>query len=225
MDTDPIVPELYDALMTTRAMRRFSAEPVSDDTIEAILRAAVQAPSGGNIQPYQFLVVTDPAKRRAIADIYLRAWERYEPAVAAVTPEPKTAEAAATHRRNWEASDELARNLADVPALVLVLMPDIDMVVSDLQGDMDVGPLAASVYPAVQNLILAARAHGLGTVLTTVYRVYEDEVRAVCDIPDRYLVAALLPLGHATGNWGVAGRRPAESLTSWNTFGNRARPL
>jgi nitroreductase len=86
---------------------------------------------------------------------------------------------------------------------------------------MDVGPTYASVYPAVQNLILAARARGLGTVLTTVYRVYEDELRELCGVPDRYEVAALLPLGHPQGRWGVAPRRPAESLTSWNRFGQR----
>ena len=79
----------------------------------------------------------------------------------------------------------------------------------------------ASVYPAVQNLILAARNEGLGTVLTTLLRVYEDEAREVCGIPDRYEVAAMLPLGVPLGKWGVAHRRPAESLTSWNRFGNR----
>ena len=198
--------ELYDALLTTRAMRRFTDEPVSDDDIEACLRAAVQAPSGGNIQPYQFVVVTDPDRRAAIAAIYLRAWERYAPAVAAITPAPKDEAAGRRHARNVAASDELARSLASVPVHVLVLMPKIDMVVHDEQGAMDVGPTYASVYPAVQNLTLAARARGLGTVLTTVYRIYEDEVRAVCAIPDRFEVVALLPLGHPRGSWGVAPR-------------------
>lgn len=213
--------ELYDALLTTRAMRRFTDEPVSDEDVLACLRAAVQAPSGGNIQPYQFLVVTEPDLRAALGDIYLRAWQRYEPAVAKVTPPFKDAEAERRHRRNTAVSDELARNLGSVPVHVLVLMPKISMVVTDDDGDMDVGPTYASVYPAVQNLILAARARGLGTVLTTVYRVYEDEVRDLLGIPDRYEVVALLPLGHPTGRWGVAARRPAESLTSWNRFGEK----
>ena len=78
--------DLYQALMTTRAMRRFTDEPVGEEDVWACLRAAVQAPSGGNIQPYQFLVVTDPALRSAIGELYLRAWERYAPAVAKVTP-------------------------------------------------------------------------------------------------------------------------------------------
>jgi nitroreductase len=215
-------PGLYDALMTTRAMRRFTDEPVPDEVVESILAAAVQAPSGGNIQPYQFLVVTDPERRAALGEIYLRAWSRYEPAVAKITPPAKTPEAEAAHRRNVQASDELARALGAVPVLILVLVPKMTMEVTDDEGTMDVGPVYASVYPAVQNLILAARAHGLGTVLTTVYRVYEDEVRAVCAIPDRYEVVAMLPLGHPTGRWGVARRRPAPSLTSWNTFGTRS---
>lgn len=218
---EPELAELYDALLTTRAMRRFTAEPVPDEVVESVLRAAVQAPSGGNIQPYQFLVVTDPDKRARLGELYLRAWERYEPAVAAVTPPPRSEEAARSQRRNVEASDHLARTLGQVPVLVLVLVPRISMAVEDDEGVMEVGPVYASVYPAVQNLILAARAHGLGTVLTTVYRVYEDEVRQVCEVPDRYEVAALLPLGRPTGRWGVAPRRPATAITSWETFGQR----
>lgn len=213
--------DLYEGLMTTRAMRRFTDEPVSEDAIRACLRAAVQAPSGGNIQPYQFLVVSDADLRRAIGEIYLRAWERYAPAVAAVTPPAKDDEAARRHDRNVRASDELARALGEVPVHVLVLMPKISMVVRDEQGDMDVGPTYASVYPAVQSFVLAARAQGLGTVLTTVYRVYEDELRALLEIPDRFEVVALLPVGHPRGRWGVAPRRPAESLTSWNRYGER----
>lgn len=215
--------ELYDALLTTRAMRRFTDEPVSDDDIETCLKAAVQGPSGGNIQPYQFVVVTEPDLRAKLGAIYLKAWNRYEPAVAAITPPAKDEEAAKRHVRNVRASDELARSLGDVPVHILVLMPKISMVVTDDEGDMDVGPTYASVYPAVQNLILAARSRGLGTVLTTVYKVYEDEVREVCGIPDRYEVVALLPIGHPRGKWGVAPRRPAASLTSWNRFGEKRR--
>jgi nitroreductase len=216
--------ELYEGLLTTRAMRRFTDEPVTDEQIWACLRAAVQAPSGGNIQPYQFLVVTDADLRRELGRIYLAAWNRYAPAVAAVTPPAKDDEAARRHERNVAASDELARSLGDVPVHVLVLMPRISMAVSDDEGEMDVGPTYASVYPAVQNFVLAARAQGLGTVLTTVYRIREDEVRELLGVPDRYEVVALLPLGHPKGRWGRAPRRPAESLTSWNRFGERRTP-
>lgn len=214
--------ELYDALMTTRAMRRFTAEPVTDDEIERILAAAVQAPSGGNIQPYQFLVVTDPERKAAIGELYRRAFDRYEPAVLALIPPFADEELRRRHERGWAASRHLADTIGAAPALVLVLMPRISMTVTDDDGVMDVGSPYASVYPAVQNLILAARSMGIGTVLTTVYRIHDEEVRAVCNVPDRYEVAALLPLGRPTGRWGVAPRRPAPSLTSWNEFGQRS---
>jgi nitroreductase len=213
--------DLYDGLMTTRAMRRFTDEPVSDEDIWACLRAAVQAPSGGNIQPYQFLVVTDPSTRATLGDIYLRSWQRYFPAVQAATPPAKDEAGAKRQARNMAVSDELAHHLGEVPVHVLVLVPRISMTLTDDEGPMDVGTVYASVYPAVQNFMLAARSRGLGTVLTTVYKIHEQEVLVVCGIPDRYEVAALLPLGHPKGTWGVAARRPAESLTSWERFGER----
>ena len=215
--------ELLDGLMTTRAMRRFTADPVTDEEITEILAAAVQAPSGGNIQPYQFLVVTEPARIEAIGAIYRRAYDRYEPAVLALFPPFSDPEAQRHHERNWRLSRHLAETIGTVPAMVLVLVPRISMTVADADGEMDVGSVLASVYPAVQNLILAARARGIGTCLTTVFRIHEAEVRAVCDIPDRYEIAALLPLGRPVGNWGVAPRRPAPTITSWDTFGAKRR--
>ena len=214
---------LLDGIMTTRAMRRFSNEPVSDDDVWTCLRAAVQAPSGGNIQPYQFLVVRDPETRLALANLYRQAWERYEKVIAPA--DFPSEEAHTAWERNNRATVHLAANLEHVPVLVLVLMPGIDMTVHDDDGPMPVGPTHASVYPAVQNFILAARSLGLGTALTTLHRIYEDEVRDLCGIPDRYEVLALLPLGHPTGRWGVAPRgRPAERITSWDRFGEK-RPL
>src|SRR5690349_14741603 len=145
LDQDP----LYQALLTTRAIRNSPGGTVPDDRVRAGLRAAVQAPSGGNIQPYQFVVVRDADKRAALGDLYLRAHRRYEPAVAKVRPEPRDPAAARSLERNLAAAAHLAEHLGEVPVLVLVLMPKISMVVTDEDGDMDVGPTYASVYPAV----------------------------------------------------------------------------
>lgn len=214
--------DLYDGLMTTRAMRRFSDEPVSDDEVTQILAAAVQAPSGGNIQPYQFVVVRDAPRRAEIGAIYLRAYDRYEPAVLGAFPPFTDPDAEARHRRNWAASRRLAETIGTAPpVLVLVVAPKMSMALVDAEGTLDVGSVLASVYPAVQNLILAARALGIGSCLTTVYKIYEDEVRAVCGIPDRYEIAALVPLGRPAGHWGIAPRRPASSITNWDSWGNR----
>jgi len=214
---------LLDGLMTNRAMRRYTDEPVSDEDIWTCLQAAVQAPSGGNIQPYQFVIVQNSETKTDLAEIYRRGWRRYEPAIAPTEfPNDSVREG---WERNNRATVHLAENLENVPALVLLLMPSIDMTVHDDEGPMPVGPTHASVYPAIQNFMLAARSLGLGTAMTTLHRIYEDDVRELLDIPERYEVLALLPLGHPTGKWGVAPRfRGAEKITSWDRFGEKRTP-
>ncbi|HJP16415.1 MAG TPA: nitroreductase family protein [Acidimicrobiales bacterium] len=212
--------DLLEGLMTTRAMRRYNEKPVSEEDIWTCLAAAVQAPSGGNIQPYQFLIVQDPNLRFELAKIYRKGWKRYEPAIAP-TEFPNDAVREGWERNN-RATVHLAENLEHVPVHVLVLMPSIDMTVYDDEGPMPVGPTHASVYPAVQNFMLAARSLGLGTSLTTLHRIYEDDVRDLLNIPERYEVLALLPLGHPTGKWGVAPRhRGADKITSWDRFSEK----
>ena len=213
--------DLFEALTTTRAVRRFTDEPLAEADILACLRAATQAPSGGNIQPWQFVVVTDPGTRRALGEIYRRAYDRYEPALLAARPPASTPEETASFERMRRASRHLAEHLAEAPALVLVLMPDISMTLHDAEGPLDVGSLHASVYPAVQNLMLAARGLGIGTTLTTVYRIYQDEVRTACGIPARYQVVALVPMGRPRRPFRVGRRRSAEQVTHWNRFGAR----
>jgi nitroreductase len=213
--------DLFEALQTTRAVRRFTNEPVTDEEIVTCIRAAMQAPNGGNIQPWQFVVVTDTEAKRAIGGVYRRAYDRYEPAARAATPPFRSEEDAARHARNSRSARHLADHIGDAPAMVLVLMPIIPWGFDDAEGHMDIGPLYASVYPAVQNFMLAARGLGIGTTLTTVFRIYHDVVRKLLDIPDRYEIAALIPMGRPRGNFGVAPRRPADQLTHWNRFGNK----
>jgi nitroreductase len=213
--------DLFEALSTTRAIRRFTAEPISEADIATCIRAATQGPSGGNIQPWQFLVVTDPATRQAIGDVYRRAYDRYEPALLRVRPPARSPEEEASFQRMRQASRHLADHLGDAPALVLVLMPDISMTLQDDQGPLDVGTPFASVYPAVQNLMLAARGLGIGTTLTTVYRIYQDDVRALCGIPARYEIVALVPMGRPRGPFRVGRRRSPEQVTHWERFGSR----
>lgn len=213
--------DLYEGIITTRAMRRFSDEPIDRDELEAILRAAQQGPSGGNIQPWQFVVVTDPDLRSDLGAIYGRAYRRYEAALLASLPPHRDDAAEAAWNRTLTASRHLADHVGEAPAIVLVLMPDIDMTLTDDEGPIDIGPPYASVYPAVQNLLLAARSMGIGGALTTVHRVRQDEVRSLLGIPDRFQTVALVPLGRPTGRFGIAPRRPVESVTHWNRFGER----
>lgn len=212
---------LYEGIMTTRAMRRFTDEPVTDAQVERILRAAQQAPSGGNIQPWQFVVVTDDDDRAWLGDVYARAYDRYEAAILAALPPFRTDADRAAWARTVAASRHLADHLGEVPVVVLVCMADISMSVRDADGEMDVGTPYASVYPAVQNLLLAARSVGIGGAITTVHRIHHDEVREHFGVPDTHQVVALVPLGHPTGRFGVAPRRPVEKVTHWGRWGDR----
>lgn len=219
----PAADVVIDAILTTRAMRRFSDRPVADADIETCLRAAQQAPSGGNVQPQQYVVVTDPGARSVVADFYRRAFDRYEKSL----PQPADfadERQAAAWRRARDASRHLADHLGEVPAIVLFLQPRIPWEPSDAEGPMDIGRLDASVYPAVQNFCVAARALGLGTALTTVIRIHNDEVLEALGVPPgRFEIAALTPVGHPTGRFGVAPRKPAAAVTHWNRWGDKRR--
>jgi len=215
--------DTLEALMTTRAIRRFTDEPVTEDEILTCLRAAQQAPSGGNVQPQQYVVVTDAEQRAEVGRWYRAAFDRYERSL----PEPasfRDEAQAASWRRTRDASRHLADHLADAPVVVLFLQPLIPWSPADDDGPMDIGRLDASVYPAVQNFCVAARSLGLGTALTTVIRIHTAEVLAALGVPeDRYEIAALVPVGRPAGRFGTAPRKPVEAVTHWNRFGERRR--
>ena len=214
--------------MTTRAIRRFNDEPVTDGEISTCLRAAQQAPSGGNVQPQQYVVVTDSDTKAAVAHWYRASFDRYErslPDASAFRDEA----AAESWRRTRAASRHLADHVQDAPAIVFFLQPIIPWTPSDDEGPMDIGRLDASVYPAVQNFCVAARALGIGTSLTTVIRIHAAETLDVLGVPTnddgsaRFEIAACIPIGRPAGNFGVAPRKPASAVTHWNTFGDRRR--
>jgi nitroreductase len=212
---------LYDGIMTTRALRRFTDEPVTTAEVESLLRAAQQGPSGGNIQPWQFLVVVDPAERAWLGELYRRAYRRYEAALVASLPPFRSDEDRAAWERTAASASHLADHLGAAPVVVLVCMPDISMALVDDEGELDVGTPYASVYPAVQNLLLAARSMGIGGVLTTVHRIHHDELRDHFGVPSTHQVVALVPLGRPRGRFGVAPRRPVERVTHWDRWGER----
>jgi nitroreductase len=213
--------DAIDAIMTTRAIRRYSDVPVNDDEIQTCLRAAQQAPSGGNVQPQQYLVVTDAALRSEVGRWYRSAFDRYERTL----PEPsafRDEAQAESWRRTRDASRFLADHVHEAPAMVLFLQPIIPWTPSDDEGEMDIGRLDASVYPAVQNFCVAARALGIGTALTTVIRIHTAEVLDALGAPEGHFeIAALVPMGRPAGRFGVAPRRAAETVTHWNQWGEK----
>lgn len=224
----PVTNDVIENLMTTRAIRRFSDRSVREEDIAACLQAAQQAPSGGNVQPQQYVVLTEPDAKARIAELYRTAFDRYE----ASLPDPtefRDEAQASSWRRTRDASRHLADHLAEVPVIVVFLQPLIPWTPADAEGSMDIGRLDASVYPAVQNFCLAARSLGLGTTLTTVIRIHTGEVLEALGVPPstdgspRFEIAALVPVGFPIGRFGVAPRKPAAAVTHWNRWGNKRR--
>lgn len=192
--------DVFEAITTTRAMRRLDPDrSPSDEDILTIVEAATKAPSGGNSQPVRWLVVRDADKRRRLGDIYRECWTPVSELYGQAEQTPDTA-------RVLSSADHLGEHMGDAPVIIIPCS----------KGQP--GQAEASVFPGVQNLFLAARALGLGTTLTTVHRMQEDRVRAVCAIPDDVNTWAMIPVGYPTGRWGEAARRPVSDVTYWDTW-------
>ena len=196
--------DVFEAIRTLRAMRRLDPErEVPEADLVKILEAAGKAPSGGNAQPVRWVVVRDAALRRRLGEIYRavarRTLQRYE--------EPARHDPAVA--RMLRSSLYLADHMGDAPVLLLPCAPAAL-----------VRPEGA-VYPAIQNLMLAARALGLGTTLTSMHRENEAAVKELLAIPDDVDTYALIPVGYPLGRWRESARLPVDEVTYWDGWGRR----
>lgn len=212
--------DLREVVSTTGTCRFFETRPVARDVLARVFDAARWAPTGGNRQPVRFVAVTDAAKRRAIADLYWPIWEGYASGGRKASEALPDSPAKRAAQRMLGNADHMARHLAEVPVHVLVCAHAPDLYPSDANlGRLSVVG-GASIYPAVQNLILAARNEGLGTALTTLLCAKEPEVKALLGIPEAYLTAAMLPLGWPAKPFPTKLRRkPLEELVFVDTWG------
>ena len=189
--------DVFEAMRTTRAMRRLDpGRAVSREDIWTIVEMATKAATGGNSQPVRWVVVEDGEKRRRLGDVYRECWAQ----VGALYRQ-RTAPDDTRTNRMLTSADHLGEHMGESPVIIIP---------ASRAGD------PASVFPGVQNLFLAARALGLGTTLTTVHRLKEDDVRAVLGMPDDVQTWAMIPVGYPTGRWGEAARRPVEEITYWD---------
>jgi nitroreductase len=204
--------DIYEGLYTTRMMRRLRPDPVPLDTQARILDAAVRAPNGGNTQRWHFVAVDDRELIGKFAQLFRksRALE-YEKFKAGTGPMVATAPGAdpdahaATMRRMKGSGDYLADHFEEIPLLLFVFAID------DYGG--------ANIYPAIWSALLAARAEGVGGVMTMVLRNFEDEVHELLGIPAEqgWKMSAMLTLGYPLGRWGVAANRyPVHEVSSRN---------
>ncbi|MFZ1162080.1 nitroreductase family protein [Mycobacterium sp.] len=204
--------DIYEALYTTRMMRRLRPDPIPLDTQARILDAAVRAPNGGNTQRWHFLAVDDPKLIREFAQLFRQAraieYENFKAGTGPmVTPAPgaDSAAHAATMRRMKGSGNYLADHFEEIPLLLFVFAID------DLGG--------ANIYPAIWSALLAARAEGVGGVMTMVLRNFADKVNDLLGVPveEGWKMSAMLALGYPRGKWGVAAnRRPVHEVSSRN---------
>jgi len=214
--------DLFAAMHSQRAVRRFRTEPISDAILREILAAAVRAPSARNSQPWVFVAVRDAALKTAVRDHYRAAWRQAQAFTAQVD-----ADADIKHRPDYAGMmrgvDRLAEHLDQAPLLMLCGL-DTSLLgpMADAQGNIRAPQSAyASIFPAVQNLMLAARGLGIGSTLTTVFQAAEGDLRRLVNLPDHIHIAALVPLGYPHRPFRVTARRPVDEIAFLDRWGTK----
>ncbi len=198
--------DLFEAINTQRAIRYFKPEPVPDELITQLLEAAIKAPTGGVRQTWSFVVVRDRETRRKIGELY-RQGANFE-----IRPDMTSQQ-----RRTYKAAQYLEDHMEDVPVFILACI--------QMYGGPGSMTSGSSIYPAVQNILLAARGLGLGSVLTTRQKRFEREIKQLLGIPEDVETAALLPIGYpAEGmRYGLTTRRPLEEVAFDDHWGSAWR--
>jgi nitroreductase len=202
---EPEALPVIEALHSTPSRRYLSTDPIPEDVIRALLDAAVRGPSGGNSQLWAWIVVRDPAVKSQIAEWYREGWN------ASYGARRADLEAAGKLDGVFRASDHLAQHIEEAPVWIFPVL---------LGPAKSQNPrLGASIYGAVQQLMLAARAYGIGATLTTLYSGHEAEVRELLGLPDNAITMALIPLGYPNrGRWAQPKRRPLDEVVFWDRY-------
>ena len=204
--------DLFETMQTMRAMRRLKPDPVPDELIAKILQAGICAPNGANTQRWRFLVIKDPEIKRRVQVIYKRAFDevigpRY------LKSEPPPGVTKERYLRQHAAVEYLTDHFHEAPVWI----------VACLEEGTPTRMSGASIYPAVQNMLLAARALGLGATLTTRHLLYEKESEAALGLPPGVHSYAILPISYPMGKFGPVGRGPLRDVVYEDRWGSPYR--
>ncbi len=200
--------DLFEALYTTRAMRRVSSDPIPDEVVRSMLDAAIRSPSGGNAQNWRWLTVTDRETVAELGELYAAAWAELNETYYKGRREAAEAGGDEATMRVLSSAQWLADNFERVPLVVLPYHRN--------------DPTGASIYPAVWSLMLAARGHGVGTTLTTVLGLFKSvEVADLLGVPleKGWQNAAAVTCGYPLGRWGIARRAPVHEVVYEERWG------
>ena len=200
--------DVFEIMHTTRAMRRLRPDPVPDALIRRILEAGAAAANGGNSQRWRFMVVKDMAIKQAVQALYQRAFDKViGPRYRTSAPPPGVSPE--RYKRQHDAVEYLTRHFHEAPVWIVACLDEGTAAPTRWSG--------ASIYPAVQNMLLAARALGLGSTLTTRHLLYEAEAELALGLPPGVHSYAILPIGYPMGRFGPVGRGSLSEIA----FGDR----
>ena len=204
------MPDLFEIMESCRAMRRLKPDPVPDELIAKILRAGIYAPNGGNSQKWRFMVVKDPKIKKAVQVIYKKAYDevigpRYS------SSEPPPGSDKEKYRRQHAAVEYLTEHYHEAPVWIVACLDEGSATPTRASG--------ASIYPAVQNMLLAARALGLGATLTTRHLLFEKDSEAALQLPPGVRSYAIVPIGYPMGRFGPVGRGPLSEIVYQDRWG------
>ena len=210
---------LYEAMSNLRAVRRLKPDPIPEASLRRVLLAASWAPSGGNRQPWRILVVRDAGLRQRLGELYRPHWDEYEKDYRHSLQNLQGA-ALAKQQRTLAAASHLGANFGKSPVLLVVCFNPRLLAVTDagLERPSVVG--GGSIYPAVQNLMLACVNEGIGCTLTTLLCREEAAVKSLLNIPEDWHSCAVLPLGYPqAGGHGPISRKPVDEMCFADSFG------
>jgi nitroreductase len=206
----PDTHDLFEIIRTTRTMRRLKPDPVPDELIRKILEAGLSAANGGNRQSWRFLVVKDPAIKKAVQVWYQRAFDEVVgPRYLKSDPPPGVTKE--RYLRQHAATKYLTEHFHEAPVWIVACTEE-----SGTPNRWS----GASIYPAVQNMLLACRALGLGSTLTTRHLLYEKETEAALRLPPGVQSYAILPIGYPMGNFGPVRRGAPEQFVFLDRWGS-----
>lgn len=203
--------DLWEAIYTQRAIRRWRDESVPDALIWKVIEAGTKAPSGSNLQPWRFVVVRDAETREAIAAELRKGLENpglRQMIENAIRSGPRG------ERLMMAGARGLFENLASAPVLIVPCLHGLQSPTQDPSTLL----AGSSIYQAVQNMLLAARGLGLGTVMTTFQGAVDGVLRERCGIPPEATPAAIIPMGFPDANFGPTNRKPVEDVTNWERW-------
>jgi nitroreductase len=199
--------DIFEIIQTTRSMRRLKADPVPDELIARILEAGLSAANGGNVQNWRFMVVKDPQIKQGIQPYYKKAFdETVGPRYRGQPPAGVTRE---RYARQGSAVEYLTDHFAEAPVWIVACLEEASPTRAS----------GASIYPAVQNMLLAIRALGLGSTLTTRHLAYEAETERILGLPANVHSYAILPIGYPIGTFGLVSRRSMTDVVFGDRYG------